>query len=374
MKRSIPITLITTELTVGGAEKCLVNLAVRLDQEKFRPSVVSLKSPPDKSQSQLVTQLEEAGISIQFLNLQRGIGFPFAVWKLSRFLKRESSELVVSFLYHANSISSCARRLVRVPHQVAGIRVADPRKSRHRFERWCSRNIDKFVCVSKSVERFSHEVARLPTEKLMTIHNGVDVEKLDNIELVTLESAGVQSGRRAITFVGRLHEQKGLIEFLCNVPELLARIPEHDLLLIGEGPLHQELQELIAEKKLEQRVHLVGWRKDALGLVKASDLLVLPSRWEGMPNVVMEAMALSKPIVAFDVEGVTELLGSEGESIQICQQGDFAALQANIAQIIGNETLTRDLGDQNRERIIQTFTLKKMIQQYESLFLTLTET
>ena len=112
-----------------------------------------------------------------------------------------------------------------------------------------------------------------------------------------------------VTFVGRLEKQKGVNWLIESAPLWLAELPDCHLLLVGDGPMRATLESAAAASGLGERIHFAGWRADVPEILAASDLLVLPSAWEGMPNVVLEAMASRRPVVATDVEGVRELLG-----------------------------------------------------------------
>ena len=180
---------------------------------------------------------------------------------------------------------------------------------------------------------------------------------------------GVPAGRRSILYIGRLDRQKGLDWLLEDVmPRVFRELPEHDLLLVGDGPQRQELlQKQIDQQELRGRVHFLGWRSDVPEILSASDVLVLASRWEGMPNVVLEAMAAGKPVVATQAEGVMELLG-DGAAQQSCPAGDAAGFAQRILRLAQDRTLAAELGAQNQRRAAAEFSLASMISRYESLY------
>jgi glycosyltransferase involved in cell wall biosynthesis len=364
-----PVTFVITELSPGGAEKCLVNLATTIDRRRFSPQVISLKQRPETEKSVLVERLEAGDIPVHFLNMRSAWGVPGAVRRLARILQEQQSTLVQSFLYHANIVSALATRRVGIPH-LAGIRVADPRRNRHRLERFFCRGTWRFVGVSQSVSRFARDIVRLPEEKVVTIPNGIDLAEIDRIDPVDLSSLGlkdVSPNGRTMAFVGRLHEQKGLKEFLENSAGVFAKFTELHLLLIGDGEQSVRLQKICREQQLGSRVHFLGWRVDALSILAAADLLVLPSRWEGMPNAVLEAMALSKPVVAFDVDGVRELLG-ETSVIQLAPANDHVQLCERIERMLQDKQFALRAGQLNRERVKQEFSLEQMVYAYEKLY------
>ena len=365
MSTRIRLALIITELEVGGAERCLVNLATGLDRDEFQVRVYSLAPRPAAGKDALVRQLEAGGVPVEFLNLRWITQFPWAFYRLQRSLEERRPQIVQTFLFHANIVGALASRRAGVPYLVTGIRVADPRRWRARVEQWFARGINKIVCVSESVAEHCRR-HDFPAHKLVVIPNGVDLSRFQNVTPADLSSLGVPPGKRALLYVGRLDRQKGLDDLLRALPGVFEQLPEHHLLLVGEGPQRGELQRLTAKLSLRDRVHFAGVRDDVPAIMTAAELIVLPSRWEGMPNVVLEAMAAGKPIVASRAEGVCELLGDAADA-QTFAFGDAAGLQRILVQFAQNPQLAADVAKRNRIRA-QDFELSAMIEQYAALY------
>jgi glycosyltransferase involved in cell wall biosynthesis len=144
-------------------------------------------------------------------------------------------------------------------------------------------------------------------------------------------------------------------------------LPDCDLLLVGKGPLQADLERLTMEAGLTSRVHFAGWQSDVPAILAASQLLVLPSQWEGMPNVVLQAMASRLPVVATDVEGVCELLGPQTD-LQTIPYGDSRGLVQRIVQLLSDPRQSAQLGEQNRLRVEQHFALQRMVTAYQDLW------
>jgi glycosyltransferase involved in cell wall biosynthesis len=151
------------------------------------------------------------------------------------------------------------------------------------------------------------------------------------------------------------------------MPGVLARAVDHDLVIVGDGPLRSELAQLAARLKIADRVHFVGYRRDVPEILAASDVLLLPSEWEGMPNVVLEAMAAGKPVVATDVEGVREVLGP-GAADQLVTPRRPEIFAARLLEILENPGFAANLGAANHERVKQAFSLDAMAQAYADLY------
>lgn len=352
------------ELNIGGAEKALTELAVRIDKNRFAITVYSMESRPKNEQSSCVPLLEAAGIPVRFFNIDRAFRLVGDLSKIRNALREDKPDIFLSFLFRANFFGRLAARWAGVPHVVAGIRVAEKRKFlgiplRLTLDRWTNRLVDRYLCVSRSVAEFSEKVGRLPPQKIFVIPNGVEIPS----------HAPVQKEDRII-FAGRLDYQKGLDWLLDTTPDWLGKLPTTELWIVGEGKERQRLVNQLTNSKFDavrDRIRFVGWRSDASQLIATSSLLVLSSRWEGMPNVLLEAMAAGLPVVATQTEGVIEVLGPLAEK-QSCRFGDLEQFAKLILNIANNRNLAEQLGQQNRRRVAEQFSLDAVVRQYEAFF------
>jgi starch synthase (maltosyl-transferring) len=362
------IAFVITELNVGGAERCLANLAIGLDRERFEPIVYSLDSRPLGDQASLVLRLEEASIPVRFVGVSSSWQVLSAIRRLRRLLAEQQPAIVQTFLFHANIVGTLAGAGQKVrPRVVSGIRVADPSGWRQRLERWASRRADKIVCVSQSVAEFCSSQGRFPRGKIAVIPNGIDLDQYPATSPADLTQFGVPADRQVIVFVGRLHAQKGVDWMLQVAPQMLKQVPSLDLLLVGDGPERTALRDLAASLGIADRVHFVRWRRDVPEILAASILLVLPSRWEGMPNVVLEAMATGLPVVSTRAAGVEELLGplSDGQTVAV---GDAEGFVRAVIELAENSSRAQEIGRLNRQRARERFSLDAMVAAYERLY------
>lgn len=359
------LALVITELEPGGAERMLVELATRIDRKQYEPRVYSLAPRPDERRASLVQRLAEAGIATEFLGVSRSTQCFSAIRALADHFRQRRIELVQSFLFHANVVAARAALAAGVPHFLTGIRVADPRWWRQWIERLATTRADRFVCVSQSVAEFVRRRG-FASEKLAVIPNGVDIAKWRDATPADWGLLGVKPGRKVLLYVGRLDPQKGLDGFFGELARLLRDLPDHDFVLVGSGPLEASLQRRASASNVADRVHFLGWRDNVHNLMQASAILILPSRWEGMPNVVLEAMAAGKAVVATQSEGTVELLGL-GALKQTVSVGDWSGLRERIVEIARDRACLDSLGRQNRERAEQ-FSLARVADRYQRLY------
>ncbi|MGD9645947.1 MAG: glycosyltransferase [Pirellulales bacterium] len=355
-----------TELEPGGAERMLVELAVRLDRRRFVPRMYVLAPRPQARHDELVARLDAAAVPTTFLGVTRGWQAPAAIARLAALWRRDRPALVQSFLFHANVVSRLAARAARVSPVVSGLRVAEPaRRWRLRVDRATSRFVDRYVAVSQAVAEQAVGAGGLPAEKVIVIPNGVDLARFDDTRPIDPQMLGVTPRKQFFVYIGRLEEQKRPAWLLRLLPEVFEQLPDHEVVVIGEGPLRAALKALAGELSIASRVHFVARRDDVPAVLAAADALVLPSAWEGMPNVVLEAMAAGRPVVACDVAGVRELLGPGAP--QIARPDDPRGFAERLVAIGRNPAENRAIGAENRRRAA-TFGLQRMVGAYEQLW------
>jgi glycosyltransferase involved in cell wall biosynthesis len=361
------IAFCITTLEAGGAERQLVELATRLPRDRFDPAVVVLAAPPRPPTDELVRKLAEHEIAVSFLGGRSPWQAPLIYRRLANWLRQSRPDLLQCFLAHANVLGACAGHRLGIP-VVAGIRVAEQRLNGHRaLQRWTAPLVNKHVCVSQSVAEFAERVMRLPREKLVVIPNGIDVARFIGQQPISLAELGVPPDRRMILFIGRLEPDKRPAWLVDRMPALAARLPNHDLMIVGRGPLEGRLRRQAAKLGVADRVHFVGWRPDVPQLLAAADLLALTSTSEGMPNVILEAMAAARPVVTTEVYGVQELLGSDHDG-QITPTSDTHAFVDAVAQIAADRDLATRLGQRNRGRAADLFSLTITAAHYAALY------
>ncbi|RUL83113.1 glycosyltransferase [Tautonia sociabilis] len=361
--RPVPVALVITELDVGGAERALVSLATGLDRSRWEPSVVALGPEGPMAQP-----MREQGIRVDCLGVdpRRPVR---AVLRLAEVLRELRPELVQGFLFHANIASRLAAPMAGAPWVLGGIRVAERRKGWHlAVDRATTRLAAGSVCVSEGVRRFTERVGRIDPRRLVVIPNGIDPGPIDASSIVDRSAIGVPADATLALFVGRLGEQKGVPTLLEAASRVVEARPDWHLAIVGDGPERDRLAGSGASARIpDGRLHWLGRRDDVPGLLKASDLLVLPSRWEGMPNVVLEAMAARRAVVATAVEG-TEDLVEPGRTGWLVPPGDPAALASALIEAAADRGRLAAFGEAGRARVERRFSQGAVVRAYEALW------
>jgi starch synthase (maltosyl-transferring) len=361
----VPVSLVITDLDVGGAERALVALASRLDRRRWRPSVVCLGP-----EGRMAGPLRASGIEPICLGVDPSRPAR-AVSALARALRAERPRLVQSFLFHANVATRLAAPRAGRPWVLGGLRVAERRPGKRwhlAFDRLTARLSAGSVCVSTGVLRFTRDVAGVDPGRLTVIANGIDPAPIDAAEPVPRESIGLAPDEFCALFVGRLDAQKGLDFLLDAAGRVVAERPDWRLVLVGDGPERPRLEHRLAsDARLAGRVRWLGRRDDVPSLLKTADALVLPSLFEGMPNVVLEAMAARRAVVATAVEG-TEDLVIPGRTGWLVPPRDPEALARALLEAAADPVRCRRFGEAGYERIAAEFTIERMSRAYQTLW------
>lgn len=360
----IRVAFCITDLDVGGAERMFVELVTRLDRRRWEPRVFCLSGP-----GALVEPLQASGIPVTCFGAKcvRNLG---VIWRLAAELKRFRPDLMQSFLFHANLVGRFAAWWAGVPRVVCGIRVAERRSRVPLWLDWLTQGfVDHNVCVSHAVADFSIRNARLKSSKVSVIANGVDYQRFATATPVDRGSLGLTTAP-LVLFVGRLDPQKAPFVLLEAFERLVARHADWQLLFVGDGPLRLSMNEWVAEHRLDSSVHFAGWRPDVPELLKTADVLVLPSLWEGMPNIVLEAMAAGLPVVVSSVEGTAELIRA-GETGLLATPGSVDEVELQISLVLNRRELSTQRSNSAQQLVVKSFTLEAMVSFYEQLYLRL---
>jgi glycosyltransferase involved in cell wall biosynthesis len=230
--------------------------------------------------------------------------------------------------------------------------------------------VGRVIVNAKAIERTLLEGnSWLAPAKIKLIYNGfppVAGEKTEDREIL-LRELSLAEAQPLMIHVGLLKERKGHDTLFHALQDMTAEFPRLALLVVGEGELRAPLEDLAKRLRLEKAVHFLGYRQDAWRFIEAADVLVLPTRNEGFPWVVAEAMSLAKPIVASKVGGLPELV-EEGRTGLLVPPDDPAALKTALVDLARHPERARRLGRAGRDRIRDHFGLEKMIDQLEAFF------
>jgi glycosyltransferase involved in cell wall biosynthesis len=360
-----------TRLPIGGAEQLLVDVVRRLDRSRFDSIVCCIQETGD-----LGAEIERAGVPLVCIHRMKSKRFDFrAIADLARLMRRERIDLLHTHLYHANLYGRLAALLAGVP-AVASVHNVYTRTKLHRrlLNRLLSRASAKVIAVSEDIKRDLVRYDGIPPDKIVTIHNGIDVGRIDTQvpRQQARERLGIGSDELALGCIARLEEQKGhrfLLESLAMLARdetLKARLK---LIIAGDGRLRKDLEDQAAALGVAGRTAFLGMRRDIPEILRALDICVMPSLWEGLSLAMLEAMAAGLPLVISDVGGVSQVVGEDQYGVRV-PAGDAAALARAIGSLARAPERRAALGAAAKRRVLESFStdamMAKLTRVYES--------
>jgi sugar transferase (PEP-CTERM/EpsH1 system associated) len=349
-------------LHAGGMEYGVVKLANALDRGRVETTICSTVPA-----TELKAHLDPA---IPVFELHRRAGNdPAVVWHLYRLLRRERPDILHTHAWGTLCEGLVAGRLAGVPvivHGEHGTLQTGPWQVR--AQRWAWAQVDQVLSVSSRLAQRMSERIGFPADRIRTIRNGVDLSRfLAADRQRSRAQLGIGAGELVIGTAGRLVDVKDQRTFVSAVAMLRARGVECSAVIAGEGPLRAALERQIRHSGLEAHVRLLGHRSDLPAVLAALDVFVLSSLSEGLSNTILEAMAAGLPVVSTRVGGADELV-DEGRTGLLVPAEDPAALTDAIAGLCTDDTRRARMGRAARERAQHTFSLARMVADYEDLY------
>ena len=368
----LKLTHVITGLSLGGAENSLYKLVSHLDRQKFDISIISLKN-----QGVFGDRFDALGIPVYSCNFSVGVGGLLAPFKLVRFLLNLRPDIVQTWLYHADLIAGIAAKLIGVKCIIWSIRTTDLKQGSWLtavIRKVCalvSRVIPSKIVVVAHAARVKHIQLGYDESKMTVIPNGYDAEEFnpDVASVAKLKNEiGLVQTDVVIGCVGRLSEDKGQDLLIKASQDVLNKFPNVKFVFVGSGFefTNKALVDSIASKSKLDRFILMGERNDVNTCFGLMDIFCLPSRTEGFPNVLAEAMLSKLPCVSSDC-GDARLL-SNGH-VSIAKINDSMDLANKITQMLGLNTIERRiLGQESWSHVSNEYSIDRMATRYESLF------
>ncbi|MEA5571825.1 glycosyltransferase family 4 protein [Calothrix sp. UHCC 0171] len=359
------ITLIIPGLTSGGAERVLVLLAQGFLQRGHNVAVITL-SGKDTDFYSLPPEIERIALDVQQTSKTVFHGLWNTIHRfiyLRRAVREVQTDIVISFMGSMNIFTSLA--LLQTKYPKIGTEHISPKicpceQPWEMLRNFAYLNLTKLVSVSQDVNK---EIDCLPAAKKTVIYNPfIPIPYLvENLQL----PSGVNPDKKWIVSMGRLNVQKGFDILLNAFQKIAVQYPDWQLLILGEGELKQDLENLRDKLRLSEQVVFTGAINPPFSILKNSDLFVMPSRFEGFPMAHGEALVCGLPVIATDCHGVRELIRDEIDGILVPNE-DVTALADAMSRLMSDETERNRLAKKAPE-VLERFSLDKVLDQWEYL-------
>lgn len=367
---AVKLLCVTPFSWLYGEALSLLQLVTSLDRKRFDPYVITTGEGP------LVERLKEAEIPTESIHMpylsrhgRQAVNFMARLlpisFQLAQLIRKEGFELVYNNTL-LNPYGAIAAALANTPcvwHVREVGRDSILRKALIRFTGLLSTRV---VVVSHSVSELYRGNSKA---RLRVVYNGIDTRYFDPAlqdPREAREEFAIKPSQPVIAFVGRLHPSKHHHDALKAVAELKGRWPDLLLLIVGDGPEEEHLRRVVEGLGLEKNTRFAGYHNDVRTALAASDVLVLPSEHEAFGRVVIEAMAMEKPVVATNVGGLPELITPEtGRLVPV---GDCRALAEALTFFLEDPERTKGMGKVARQRVVMRFSIERYVEGMVSVF------
>ena len=352
----------------------------RLDPRRFEIS--ALAALPSRRQS---ANDDGTAYSTKTLNVAPRLGnYRKLLLSLVGEIRRFRPHILQAHHYHEALVASLAVRMARAPHFVIGHHYSDhiyyltrglKQKALLRLEMFCNASASRIVVPTQGVASILTKDQGVPTSKVSVIPYGFDLRHFQpssaSIAFELRKELGLVDKFVVLTCC-RLSKEKGLDYLLRAIPELIARNERLVLLMIGGGPEEQRLRDLSQSLGLGQSVRFLGWRDDAIDWMATADLVVQPSLCESYCQVLVEALALNKPVVMTPVGIAPEVIG-ENERGRLVPPRDTRALVSAIVEVMTSPDRGRGLAELGADYVRNNLTAELAANRYSCLYESLLE-
>lgn len=356
--------------------------AAMLDPTRWAVDIIS--GPQTGTEGSLIEEVKARGIPLTIvpslvrqIDVLKNLTSIFALWKC---IRREKYTIVHTHSSMGGFVGRLAAWLAGVPiivHTVHGWAFHDWMRPVTRWlyvtmEKLAVPITDRLIVVSpKNAEKGLASGIAEP-DKYLTIRSGIDVERFAHpqVEAAAIrELFGISESAPLVITVTRLAPQKAPLDFVAAAAQVIGIVPDARFLIVGDGPMRAEVEAVIQRTGLNGRVVLAGLRRDVPDLLGAANVFVLSSLWEGLPRVILQAMAAGKPVVATEADGSGEVI-EDGTNGFLVSPGEPDELARAITSLLLDPEKAAEMGQAGRNAV-HPFGVQKMVSDIQMLYLEL---
>lgn len=356
---------VITSIQVGGAEIHLLALAKGLQKDGWGCSVAYLKGRADLS-----AEYAAAGIPVHPLDLRPWLDVG-TLRRLVRVIRQERPDIVHAHLFPAEVYATAAHLFARSRAKLVCTKHNDDdflRRPHFRLLHFLmSYRAERIIAISEHVRRYTVAIGTADPTRVVTIPYGYDGVPIRATRDEVRRELGFGKDTFLIGTVGRLAPQKGQWHLIEAMRTVVAAGENVALAIVGEGPLRESLQQQVVTAGLDRHVVFAGFRQDAPDLMRAFDVFALPSLWEGFGLVLLEAMAVARPIVASRVSAIPEVV-EDGVTGLLVPPGDARALAEALLFLRRDAVRRERLGAAGAERLRREFALERVLERTAAVY------
>jgi len=359
------VLLVIGQLDMGGAEKQLVHLAVRLAAEGFEPEVAVFYQG-----GHLEPLLVDAGVPIHHIRRTSKIGLE-AILHLRQVLRKGDHAIVHSFLWPANWRARVAGILARTPVIVSSTRSVETWLRPHHVvvDRILARRTNAIVVNAEAIRDFLVGREKVRPALIRVIRNGLDTAPFDAIlgRSEARSRLGLAPDVPVVLIVGNLQPEKNHEDFLRMADRVRQLRTDARFIVVGDGERRAALNSLAHDLGLDRATIWAGFQPDVRPYLAACDVFLNTSRREGCCNAILEAMAAARPVVAYAVGGNPEVI-ADGSTGRLAPLGAVDLLAKHVLGYLDDPDLGRADGDAGARRVADHFSVEAMTQRTVGLY------
>jgi glycosyltransferase involved in cell wall biosynthesis len=347
---------------LGGAQEALVNLVAHRDRSRFEPEVATMHG-----RGIYWDRFRALGVPVHSLSPHKLA--PLYVWNLARLLLTGNFDIVHCHLIASNFIAKPLAALVGVPVRFNHDQANDEYRHRHRLRLLLdalTNRLSTHICaVSQSIVEFLERRERVPRAKISLVHNAIDLCRFTPSPVrraAVRQQWGMPLDAPIIGGVGRLNYQKNFALFIEIAAEVRRTHPHAHFVIAGTGP-----DEAMLRERASGLVRLLGYVADTAPLFDAIDFLLMPSRFEGLPMAMLEAMAMRVPVIASRLDGIAEAI-DDGIDGLLASPGAREEFGAHIRALLDDPHRAAQLAARASEKVRARFSAERMTREVEALY------
>ena len=367
MEKKIKILHITTSGNFGGTEK-MIYYFIKMSSKNFENVLVILKD-----EGEFLEKIKKLNVKTYFINIKNIFNLS-KLFKVYKIIKTENPDIIHSYLFHSNIIARILGKTAGIKNIVCGQRNIDKWKNIFHIllDRITSIYCKLIISNTEAGKNRLVKKEKINPGKIIVIQNGVEKpfvpKKKETIEWKN--KFNIPNNATIISTAASLTKKKG-IPYLIKAFELAANeYSDIHLIIAGKGPLECQLKELSKQQKNKDRIHFVGFQNNINFLLSATDIFVLPSLWEGMPNAILEAMSFGIPVIATNVGGTPEII-KDGENGFLIPPENEYAIYEKIKYCLENQEKIKIIGLNAKKETENKFSIEKMVKKLEAAYLLL---
>ena len=357
---------IIDSLHLGGAQEVVLNLAT-CGSARFRHEVATMHG-----RGIYWDRLRQAGVKVHSLSPHKLL--PLYLASIPWRLLADRPDILHCHLIPSNIIAKPLGALLGVPVVINHDHTNDTRRADSRLllalDRFSNRFASHIVAVSASCREFLITRESIPANDVTLVPNAIDLRRFSPSAAMRDQARvelGLPASARVVAGVGRLNPQKNFSLFLDIAAQLAPRFPDLHFLLAGDGPEEKMLREKAVALGIADRVTFSGYVADTRLVYLAADVLLMPSRYEGLPMTLLEAMAMGLPVVASQLDGIAEVIGDGCEGFLV-PSDDAALFVERTAALLQDAELSLRIAQNARAKIEASFSVERMTSAVEEIY------